>query len=155
MALLSITLSLISLHLDQEVSVRDYFIESFILLSRFSPLFVFMLIFSAPVRYIMSEVVSKVVTFSVLVTLVPHLVGQVDTVYYASWIQELRQSQNIDEFLNQIYFEINSGDRPLSMIFLFFITQPSSNDGAGFLVLPRRFRPHPLTCYYLGLTVPW
>lgn len=170
LALLSITLSLISLRLDQAITVRDYFIESFILLSRFSPLFMFMLIFSAPLRYIMSEVFSKVVrrdnisilnyrritpasisrshrilaigvciTFSVLITLVPHL-GQenrligVDTVYYVSWIQELRQSQNIDDFLNQINFEINSGDRPLSMIFLFFITLPSSNDGLGMYI---------------------
>jgi len=101
LGLVSIVLSLVSLRSDQGISARDYFIESFILLSRFSPLLMFLLIFSVPLRTILVQVASRLkqtrvfnfqrvpeqqtklsfklvslslcVLFSVAIALVPHL----------------------------------------------------------------------------------
>jgi hypothetical protein len=68
------------------------------------------------------------VLLSITITLIPHQptinkdnqqIG-VDTVSYVDWINILIQSNDVDEFIRQA-FVIQSGDRPLALIFLFII----------------------------------
>ena len=52
----------------------------------------------------------------------------VDIVHYANWLDDLKNSTNIDQFLVKAFNEINGGDRPLSLVLLypFVLVSPDS-----------------------------
>jgi hypothetical protein len=160
LALSSIVISLLTLVADQEIEGRDYFIDSFYLLSRFSPVIMFLLIFAVPLRSLLAQAASRLTPrhqivnfrlipekdmkrsvrilalslcalFSILITLIPHLSPEnrvigVDTNYYVNWIKELEQTESVGDFISHIFTNIGfgSGDRPLSILFLYLLTRP-------------------------------
>lgn len=70
-----------------------------------------------------------IVLLSIALVIIPHIptinpdsqqVG-VDTRYYVTWITNLDESKNAQEFIHQAFIEQNKGDRPLSLIFLYML----------------------------------
>jgi hypothetical protein len=70
------------------------------------------------------------ILFSISLTLIPHLptlnkdnqqIGS-DSESYVEWITQLKQSRNLQDFLRSTFIDIMRGDRPLTLIFLFVLT---------------------------------
>lgn len=153
LALLSIPLSIYSFD-------DNPFVDIMTLLSRFSPVFMFVLIFLAVIRLTLGQVVvftdprlraalANLKTFnvhdydikssyataillfafvpvSIFIVLIPHLDGGLhavgeDTTIYSGWIEDLKGSQDTDVFLKLLFTEIQTGDRPLSLLMLYMI----------------------------------
>ena len=74
---------------------------------------------------------------SVVITLIPHIptinrdnqqIG-VDTGYYVNWVNALMHSNNVQDFIRQAFvIQGNSGERPLTLIFLFTIVKVVNAD---------------------------
>jgi hypothetical protein len=43
----------------------------------------------------------------------------VDIVYYRTWLSQLQNSSSTEDFLHQIFVEINGGDRPFALLYLY------------------------------------
>lgn len=149
---------LISLY---DVDVNNPFIDIMTLLSRFAPVLMILLIFSLPIRIVLTslkstipkQVTSRFIIFksfevpefrntitapkralwlaifigvSILIVLIPHfsaglkVVGE-DTTVYLRWMQELKLSDGFGDFLQLTFTEIQTGDRPLSLVLLYLI----------------------------------
>lgn len=72
-----------------------------------------------------------IILTSIGIAIVPHLssinknnqqIG-VDTGYYVTWVNGLKKTQNINDFLYQAFVVQNGGDRPLSLIFIYGLSQ--------------------------------
>lgn len=71
------------------------------------------------------------ITLSIVIATIPHLpainndnqfVG-VDTVHYAAWIADLKNSKNAQDFIQQLFVEQSDGDRPISLLLIFSFQQ--------------------------------
>jgi len=139
--------------------------ELFLLLSSFSTIYIFPLVFCLAVKLLyraalrmlkldIKEDISKTLadgykenklnprtkvgfvllalTLSIVLVLIPQhpLINKdnqnigVDTEYYVHWIGELAKSENLSDLIYQAFaVQGQSGDRPLSLLFLFFVYQ--------------------------------
>jgi hypothetical protein len=78
-------------------------------------------------------VLSAVMALSIFIVMIPHLDGQFtkvgeDTTNYVNWIEDMRASRNGADIPSLIVNEIQTGDRPLSLLILYFILTLFSNN---------------------------
>jgi hypothetical protein len=75
-------------------------------------------------------------TLAALLVLIPHQpfnnkldqdIG-VDTKYYVKWVNDLRKSTNIQEFMHKAFVVNSNGDRPVSLMLLFAVGEITGSD---------------------------
>lgn len=79
---------------------------------------------------------SLIMLLSIIIAMIPHLpainkdnqqVG-VDTGYYVTWINELKKSPDFNTFLYQAFVNENRGDRPLTLVLFYVLSQLSTSE---------------------------